>query len=151
MSSIIASLHYVALAIGFGSIFMRGRYLRHLKKSPKDLKILKQVLAADGFWGVAAILWMATGFGRAFGGLEKGTDWYLHNPLFFVKMGLLGLVFILEAYPMYIFIRWRISLGTKTPVKIPSLLLLQWLNDLESILVILIVFVASAMARGLWY
>jgi hypothetical protein len=50
-------------------------------------------------WGIAAVLWIGTGLVRAFGGLEKGSAYYLHNHLFWTKMGLLGLILVLRAEP----------------------------------------------------
>jgi uncharacterized membrane protein len=47
-------------------------------------------LPADTWWGLAAVIWIATGLWRLVGGLEKGTDYYRHNYLFWVKDGLLG-------------------------------------------------------------
>jgi putative membrane protein len=40
---------------------------------------LNDVFTADSFWGIAALLWIVTGLWRAFGGLEKGSDYYLHT------------------------------------------------------------------------
>lgn len=77
----IAALHLIALGIGLGALWARGRALR----GPLDAARLKRVFYADNWWGVAALLWIATGLLRAFGGLEKGTDYYLHNTWFLVK------------------------------------------------------------------
>ena len=46
-------------------------------------------------WGVAALLWLVTGLLRAFGGLEKGTQFYLTSNLFWVKMTLFGIIVLL--------------------------------------------------------
>ena len=93
LTIIFASAHYLALGIGLGSIFMRGRYLRSLRLRQDLNTDLRRLFAADNFWGLAALLWIGTGLMRAFGGLEKGTSYYLHNPMFWVKMALFGLVF----------------------------------------------------------
>jgi len=37
------------------------------------------VFHADNWYGVAAILWVVTGLLRAYGGLEKGSAYYLEN------------------------------------------------------------------------
>ena len=68
--------------------------------------------------GVAAALWLVTGLLRAFGGLEKGSAFYLASRLFWLKMALFALVVALEVWPMLTLIRWRVALrngGTPTP------------------------------------
>lgn len=147
LASLVASFHYIALALGLGGLFMRGRYLRGLQ-AKKDL--VQNLLAADNAWGVAALLWIVTGLLRAFAGLEKGTQFYLQSPLFWVKMGLFLAVFMLEILPMVTFIRWRIALMKKRKFEVGSYHRLIQINHLQMILVILIPFVASAMARGIW-
>src|SRR5215510_15989497 len=102
-SSIVASLHYLALAIGLPAIFLRGRAL----KGTLDDAGLRRLFAADTMWGVAAALWLATGLLRAFGGLEKGSAFYLSSRLFYLKMALFLIVVALEVWPMLTLIRWR--------------------------------------------
>lgn len=70
IAALISSLHLLALAIGLPAVFLRGRAL----KGPLDADGLRRLLAADNVWGIAAVLWIATGLLRAFGGLEKGTE-----------------------------------------------------------------------------
>ncbi|MGH7419653.1 MAG: DUF2214 family protein, partial [Candidatus Rokuibacteriota bacterium] len=102
-----SSLHLLALAIGLPAVFLRGRAL----KGPLDASGLRRLLAADSVWGLAAVLWIVTGLLRAFGGLEKGTEFYLRSPLFWTKMALFLVVVLLEIGPMVTFIRWRNQLG----------------------------------------
>lgn len=104
-SAIVSALHVLALAIGLPAIFLRGRALR----APLDAAGLGRLFAADNVWGLAALLWIVTGALRAFGGLEKGTPFYLHARLFWLKLGLFALVVALELWPMITFIRWRIE------------------------------------------
>jgi putative membrane protein len=85
ISAAFSALHLLALAIGLPSVFMRGRAL----KGPLDETGLRRLFTADTLWAVAAALWIVTGLVRAFGGLEKGSQFYLSSPLFVVKMGLL--------------------------------------------------------------
>jgi len=152
ISSLFASLHYLALGIGLGSVFMRGRYFKALIENPKDEAGIHRLLVADNFWGISALLWLVSGVLRAFGGLEKGTAWYLSNPLFHLKIGLFLLIFILEIAPMIALIKLRISRkkGTWTGFSIEKLKLYRKFNHIEAVLVFVIIFVASAMARGLW-
>jgi putative membrane protein len=61
IAALISSLHLLALAIGLPAVFLRGRAL----KGPLDADGLRRLLAADNVWGIAAVLWIATGLLRA--------------------------------------------------------------------------------------
>jgi len=143
-SAIVAALHFLALALGPPSVFLRGRAL----KGPLDAAGLTRLFAADNVWGIAALLWLVTGLLRAFGGLEKGNPFYLHSHLFWLKMALFAAVGLLEIWPMVTFIRWRIQRGRGQAPDTSSAAALWVLNHVEMGLVVVIVFVASFMARG---
>lgn len=143
-AAVVSALHVLALAIGLPAIFFRGRALR----APLDGAGLGRLFAADTVWGLAALLWIVTGLLRAFGGLEKGTAFYLHSRLFWVKLALFALVFVLELWPMITFIRWR---GERRRGRSPDTTrarALYAVSHAEMALVIVIVFVAAFMARG---
>ena len=149
--ALLSALHVLALAIGFGAIFARGKRLRDLRRSPESVDALKRLFQADTLWGVAAALWLATGLTRAFGRLEKSPDFYLQNGFFWVKMALFGLVLVLEILPMVTFIRWRVARSRgSAPAAGDNLAPLIALNDAELGIVLLIPFVAALMARGAW-
>jgi putative membrane protein len=145
-SAIVAALHYLALAIGLPAVLLRGRAL----KGPLDEPGLRRLFAADAAWGVAALLWVTTGLLRAFGGLEKGSAFYLQNPLFHLKMALFVVILGLEVLPMITFMRWRQARRRGTRPDTRRAPLLSHLNHAELALAIVLVFVASAMARRLW-
>jgi len=147
ISAVVSSLHLLALAIGLPAVFLRGRAL----KGRLDADGLRRLLAADNVWGVAALLWIVTGLLRAFGGLEKGTEFYLRSPLFWTKMVLFLLVLLLEIRPMVTFIRWRIRLGRGLEVDTSVASRLYTLNHVELALVVVMVFVAGMMARGVGF
>jgi putative membrane protein len=144
-SAIVAAFHYLALAIGLPAVFLRGRAL----KGPLDEAGLRRLFAADNAWGIAALFWVATGLLRVFGGLEKGRAFYLSNPTFHLKMGLFVLVLILEVWPMMTFLRWRRALKAGRTVDSRARPILARINHVELVLVVLIVFVATMLARGL--
>ncbi len=147
LSVVVSSLHLLALAIGLPAVFLRGRAL----KGPLDADGLRRLLAADNVWGVAAVLWIVTGLLRAFAGLEKGADFYLHSPLFWTKMALFLVVLLLEIGPMVTFIRWRSQLGRGQTVDTSPARTLYTLNHIELAIVVVMVFVASLMARGVGF
>lgn len=143
ISAVVSALHVLALGIGLPSVFLRGRAL----KGP-DPPRLDRLFAADNVWGAAALLWVATGLLRAFGGLEKGSAFYLHSPLFWVKMGLFASILALEIWPMVTLIRWRVQRGRGQAPDTSRARALLLVNHLELALIVLMVFTASLMARG---
>src|SRR5262245_49194875 len=147
----LSALHVLALAIGLAAVFTRGRRLRDLRRAPEDPGVLQRLFQADNLWGLAAFLWIATGFARAFGRLEKTPDFYLRNGFFWVKMALFALILALEIRPMATFIGWR-SARARGAARVggANLDALIALNDIEVVLVLLIPFVAALMARGAW-
>lgn len=147
LSAVVSSLHVLALAIGLPSVWWRGRAL----KGRLDAEGLRQLFVADSLWGIAALLWIVTGLLRAFGGLEKGTEFYLHSPLFWVKMALFACVLMLEIWPMLTFIRWRGQLRRGQAPDTSRARTFYVLNHVEMGIVVVMVFVASLMARGIGY
>lgn len=142
---IVAAIHLLALGIGLGAVFARGRALR----GTLDAGGLRRVFLADTFWGLSAVLWIGTGLWRAFGGLEKGTAYYLDQPFFWIKMGLLFAVLMLELAPMINLIIWRIQQRKGTPLDTSAARRFAWISDVQAVLIMLMVFAATAMARGL--
>jgi putative membrane protein len=147
LSAVVSSLHVLALAIGLPSVWWRGRAL----KGRLGAEGLRQLFVADSLWGIAALLWIVTGLLRAFGGLEKGTEFYLHSPLFWVKMALFACVLTLEIWPMLTFIRWRGQLRRGQAPDTSRARTFYVLNHVEMGIVVVMVFVASLMARGIGY
>jgi len=144
---LVASLHLLALPLGLGAVWARQRALRAVL----DAEGLRRVFLADTLWGVAALLWIGTGLLRAFGGLEKGASYYLHDRVFYAKMGLLALILLLEIWPMSTLIRWRIALGCGASIDTTPALALARISQVQAGLVVLIVFAATALARGLFF
>jgi putative membrane protein len=144
---LVAALHLLALGIGLGAVWARGRALR----SPLDASGLRRMFSADTLWGVAAILWIATGLLRAFAGLEKGTAYYLQNYAFWIKMALLGCILLLEVWPMITLIRWRMLRARGQQLDTRSAPVFARISEVQALLIIAMVFAATAMARGLGF
>ena len=141
---LLAVAHLLALGIGLGAVWGRWRALRSLK----DAGGLPAVFHADNWYGLAAGLWVATGLWRAFGGLEKPTEYYLESHTFLTKLGLFGLVFALEVWPMVVLVRWRRQLKRGEAPDLGRAPLLARLTLAELPLLVGMVFLAVAMARG---
>jgi putative membrane protein len=143
---VLATLHLLALGIGLGAVWARARALR----SPLEIREnLQRVFLADNLWGAAAVLWISTGLWRLLAGLEKGTGYYLQNHVFWTKMALLGLVLVLEVVPMLTLLRWRKTASGEAPGNFQAAGRLATISRIQVWLIVLMVFAATAMARGL--
>lgn len=145
LSYIMAVLHLLTFGIGFYAIWARANSLKKLTGTAG----LNEVFKADNIWGIAALLWIGTGLWRAFGGLEKGSDYYLNSHPFLMKMGLFLLLFIIEIKPMVTLIRWRVKLRKNEAIDLSPARQMARLSHIELGLLAIIVFLAAAMARGL--
>ena len=143
-AAIVSGLHVLTVALGLGSVYARGRALR----GPIDDGAFRRLFTADALWGVAALLFVATGLARAFGGLEKGTAFYLGSHLFWTKMALFAAIVALEVWPMMTFIGWRRARGRGATPDTSKARALYVVNHVQMLLAVLMVFVASFMARG---
>ena len=141
---LLAALHLLGLGIGLGAIWARTRGLR----GTLDLPGIRRVLAADSWWGLAALVWIVTGAIRAFTGIEKGTSYYLQNYLFHTKMGLLLLILVLEVGPIVTFIAWRKQVAKNTSPDTSKAARYASTSMVQVVLVVLMVIAATGMARG---
>ncbi len=142
---LLAAVHLLALGIGLGAVWVRANTLR----GQPDKDTLRSVFVADTYWGVAAALWIVTRLLRAFAGFEKGTDYYIHNGAFLLKMALLIIILALEVWPMLTLIRWRGQVGrNEVPDTTPAAAMAR-ISRIQAVLVVLMVLAATAMARGL--
>ncbi|NVZ29514.1 DUF2214 family protein [Pseudomonas gingeri] len=142
----LAALHLLAFGIALAAVFGRGGALRRLTGStPAELR---QVFIWDNLWGISAGILLVTGGLRAFGGFEKGSDYYLHQPLFHLKLTLFVIVLLLELAPMISLIKWRIAQKRGTAIDTGRASLFARISHIEALLIMLIVIAASGMARG---
>ena len=141
---LIASLHLLALPLGLGAVWARSRALRVVHSAAE----LPSVFRADNLWGMAAALWLVTVLMRVFLSLEKSTGYYLHNRVFYAKMCLFLIILLLEIRPMVTLGRWRIAVRRGIAIDTTSSLTLARISQIEAVLVVLIVFIATALARG---
>ncbi len=145
ISALLSAVHVLTLALGLGAVFARGRALSR----PLDDAGWQRLLAADSLWGAAAGLWIASGLARVFyGGKEPAFYW--HNGLFWVKLGLFLLIFVLEVKPMMTFVQVRSARRRGTTLPAFPAEAYRRINSAQMALVVGIVFVAAFMARGAW-
>lgn len=141
----LAAVHLLALGIGLGAVWARARALRG---GAPDAARLRQALTADAWWGIAALLWLVTGLWRLFAGTEKATAYYMGSGLFWLKMGLFGLVFALELVPMATLAGWRRRLGSGESPDLRRADAIARISVAQAALVVAIVLAATGMARG---
>lgn len=142
---LLASLHLIALGLGLGAVYVRSRALR----GTLDDAGLSRVFFSDALWGVAGLLWLVTGLLRAFAGFEKGTAYYLSTGLFHAKLGLFVVILVLEAWPMTALMRWRSQRRRGETVDTSAARALARISHAQAGLVVIIVFLATAIARGM--
>ena len=110
----------------------------------------RRIQRVDLAYGISAGLLLVVGLLRVFF-FEKGVNFYIHSPFFWVKMSAFLIVGLLSIDPTIRYIRWNKSLSqnqapaiSETEFKRTRLLL--WL-ELAGIVVILLA--APMMARGI--
>lgn len=141
----LAAIHLLAFGLGFWAVLSRVTAFRRLSAGMGEVR---SVLNADNLWGICAIVLLVTGGIRAFGGYEKGTDYYLQQPLFHLKMTLFVLILLLEVAPMVTLIKWRIALAKGRAIDDRRTKLFARISHVEAMLVLLMVVAATGMARG---
>lgn len=142
---ILAAVHLFAFALAFWAVLTRGRAFIQLSAGTGEVK---RVLLADNLWGLSALTLLITGAMRAFGGYEKGSDYYLHQPLFHLKMTLFVLILLMELAPMITLIKWRIASSRGVPLDSGRAKLYARISHVEALLLILMMVAATGMARG---
>ena len=144
---LLAAVHLLGLGIGLGSVFSRGYELQRINEPGA----LRRALLADSLWGLSAVLWIVTGLLRAFAGFEKGTAYYMHNTLFWVKMGLLLLILVLEVRPIVRLVTWRLQLRDGNEPDLSSAAGMAVTSYIQTVTIVAMVVLATGMARGIGF
>ena len=144
-SASIAYIHYVSFMICFGALL----YERiSLKPDPNRREAISMVIT-DVAYGVAALLLLGSGILRVlyFG---QGSEFYLHNPVFWLKVGLFISVGALSLYPTITYILWVIPLREGKLPEVDQNLVnrLAKIINIELFGFALIPFFATLMSRG---
>ena len=143
---LLAAVHLLALGIGLGSVWARARLLG---APTLDGPTLRRALAADVWWGVAAILWVGSGLWRLLAGTEKTTAYYLGNQAFWTKMALFAAILVLESTPIVKLGAWRRQQARGETPDLRAAAGMARTSYIQAVLLILMVLAATAMARGL--
>ena len=144
--ALLAYLHYISIFTMIVFLTAEAVVLR-----PGMTPEIRQRLARyDAVFGFAALAVLVTGLLRVFYG-AKGYTFYVHNPVFHVKVGLFILVGLLSIIPTITILRWK-KQGKTLPDFVPTPSEIaktrRWVM-IESHLIIFIPLAAVLMARGI--
>jgi len=146
ISTIVAYLHYLGFMLSFGALAVE----RIILKPDLSNKQAWNIVIADGVYGLSATVVLITGILRVlyFG---KGSDYYLDNSAFYVKIGIFIVVGSISLYPTFSFLSWIKDLLDKKPpaIDLGKTNLLNTLISIELVGFTLIPLMAAMMARGI--
>jgi len=146
LDALLAYLHYISIFTLIVFLTAEAVVLR-----PDMTPEIRQRLARyDAVFGFAALAVLITGLLRVFYG-AKGYAFYVHNPVFHVKVGLFILVGLMSIVPTINILRWK-KQGKTLPNFVPTPAEIaktrRWVM-IESHLIIFIPLAAVLMARGM--
>lgn len=140
----LAALHLLSLVAGVAVLVLRAKALAAVERPEQ----LKTVFLWDNLYALVALFWIGSGAFRAFGGFEKGTDYYLGSHVFWTKMAFLLLLVAAESVPLVAFVKARIRLGRGEAVTLHNKALLIRLHWVQLVAIFGMVLMAVLMARG---
>ena len=114
-----------------------------------SIEEIRRIQRADLVYGISAGLLLIVGLLRVFV-FEKGANFYIHNPFFWVKMAAFAIVALLSIDPTIRYIRWNRTLRQNQALEISEAEYkrTRLLLALEVIGIVVILFAAPMMARG---
>jgi putative membrane protein len=144
--ALLAYLHYISIFTLIVFITAEAVVLR----PGMTPEIRNRLVRYDAVYGAAAVAVLVTGLLRVFYG-AKGYAFYVHNPVFHIKVGLFILVGLLSIMPTVTILRWKKQAKTlpdfvPTPAEIAKTR--RWVM-IESHLIVFIPLAAVLMARGI--
>ena len=116
------------------------------------MESLRLLLRADGFYGLAAIIVVVTGF-LNWMNFGKGYEYYASNSIFTIKFSLFILVGLLSIYPTVWFFRYK-KRNKKDPteeIEIENFKRLKQIINIELLLMAFIPLLATLMANGIGF
>ena len=144
-TALMAFLHHLlAFALTACLVYEFIAYRRNI-----SLAEIQRIQRVDLIYGISAGLLLVIGLLRVFF-FEKGGNFYMNNPFFWVKMTAFILVALLSIDPTIRYIRWNRTLRRNEVPEIsePEYRRTRMLLSLEVIGIAVILLAASMMARG---
>lgn len=121
--------------------------MRPAAMSPRTVRLLGRF---DAFYGGLALAIIIVGFARVWFG-AKGADFYLHNPIFWSKIGAFAIVGLISIKPTLRILAWQRALKLNAefvPEVAESGVLRRWMLAEIHVFALVPVF-AAMMARGI--
>ncbi|WP_439891791.1 DUF2214 family protein [Ralstonia sp. 25C] len=146
LDALLAYLHYISIFTLIVFLTAEAVVLR----PGMTPEIRQRLVRYDAVYGFAALAVLVTGGLRLFYG-AKGYAFYLHNPVFHVKVGLFILVGLLSIMPTVSILRWKKQAKTLPDFVPPPSEIAKtrrWVM-IESHLIVFIPLAAALMARGI--
>ncbi len=146
LDALLAYLHYISIFTLIVFLTAEAVVLR----PGMTPEIRQRLVRYDAVYGFAALAVLVTGGLRLFYG-AKGYAFYVHNPVFHVKVGLFILVGLLSIMPTVTILRWKKQARTLPDFVPPPSEIAKtrrWVM-IESHLIIFIPLAAVLMARGI--
>lgn len=145
-SAIMAFLHHLAAFTLVGSLIYEHTTFR------KDLTLVdaRRIQRMDILYGISAGFVLVVGLLRVFY-FEKGAPYYAQNFFFWTKMAGFALVALLSIYPTIRFVSWNKFFAKNQIPEISDqdVSRIKMIMRLELAAIVLILFSAAMMARGL--
>ncbi len=145
MEILIPYLHYIAIMALMGSLISE-----HLILKPGiSGQQIKSLAGIDLVYGIAAIVVLATGLLRWFV-YGKGSEFYLSNPLFHIKLTLFVIIGVLSIFPTIKFLKWKKQIKKDEDPGIDERAVKRLLMfiRIELLLVAILPLLAVMIARG---
>ncbi|CAJ0785771.1 hypothetical protein LMG19083_01346 [Ralstonia psammae] len=146
LDALLAYLHYISIFTLIVFLTAEAVVLR----PDMTPEIRKRLARYDAVFGIAALAVLITGLLRVLYG-AKGYAFYVHNPVFHVKVGLFILIGLISIIPTVTILRWK-KQGKTLPDFVPTPSEIaktrRWVM-IESHLIIFIPLAAVLMARGI--
>ena len=146
LDALLAYLHYISIFTLIGFLTAEAVVLR----PDMTPEIRKRLGRYDAVYGVAAVAVVVTGVLRVIYG-AKGYAFYVHNPIFHIKIGLFILVGLMSIVPTINILRWK-KQGKTLPDFVPTPSEIaktrRWVM-IDSHLIIFIPLAAVLLARGI--
>jgi putative membrane protein len=148
MSAFFAFLHHLAAFMVVSALAIEHTLIR----GSLTLESARRLRRTDSAFGAAAGVLLVVGLLRV-AHFEKGAAYYFHNVFFITKLSLFILVGLLSILPTIEFISWGKALkrGEVPAVAPERLRLVKMLIHAELAGIVLILFCAAFMAKGMGY
>jgi len=145
MDILIPYLHFIGIMVLMGSLVSE-----HLLLKPGINKTqIKSLAGIDLVYGISAIIVLTTGLLRWFVN-GKGSEFYLSNPIFHIKVTLFVVLAVLSIFPTIRFMKWRkqIKQGNEPEVDEKTVKRLLMFIRIELLILAVMPFLAVLVARG---